>query len=154
MKHLITYTVLLLAIVLSSCDRSVVYNDSHRIADDGWNMNDELVFNYVADDTTRTYLCCIDIRNRIDYPYSNIYFFIKTIYPDGSVAVDTNIQFQLTQPDGQWLGRRSGRYVDGRYPFSYFHFPQKGAYQFIISHAMRDTILPGIEHVGMAIVSQ
>ena len=92
-----------------------------------------------------------DIRNKNDYAYSNIYFYINTIYSNGEVAVDTNIEFQLAMPDGQWLGKQSGGYVDGRYPLGYIRFPEKGKYQFVIKHAMRDTALAGIKDVGMHI---
>ena len=138
-------------LTLAACDSNVMYNENRRINEQGWNMDDSLVFNLEADDTNSTYLCCLDIRNRNDYPYSNIYFFITTIYPDGSVAADTNIEFVLAERDGRWLGKENGRYVDGRYPFCYFHFPQQGSYQFVVRHAMRDTLLPGIKNVGMHI---
>ena len=138
-------------LTLAACDSNVMYNENKRINEQGWNMDDSLVFNLEADDTNSTYLCCLDIRNRNDYPYSNIYFFITTIYPDGSVAADTNIEFVLAERDGRWLGKENGRYVDGRYPFCYFHFPQQGSYQFVVRHAMRDTLLPGIKNVGMHI---
>lgn len=143
---------LLLFLLFVSCDSSVVYDESRRVDEAGWNVGDKLVFNYQAEDTSSTYLCCFDIRNRNDYPYSNIYFSIKTIYPDGVIAVDTNLQFVLAEKDGRWLGRESGRYVDGRYPFCYFKFPQRGAYQFVVSHAMRDTTLPGIRNVSLVIL--
>lgn len=145
---------LLLLFLATACDRSVVYDEERRVDDQGWNAADSLVFNYEAEDTSNTYLCCFDIRNRDDYPYSNIYFNIKTIYPDGAVAVDTNLQFILAEKDGRWLGRESGHYIDGRYPFCYFKFPQKGAYQFVISHAMRDTLLTGVKNVSFVILNQ
>lgn len=145
------FLILLPLLLLAACAPNEVYNESHRIDDDGWNMNDKQVFNFEAEDTTQTYLCCLDIRNRNDYAFSNIYFFISTIYPDGSIAVDTNIEFQLAERDGRWLGKDNGRYVDGRYPFCYFHFPQKGSYQFVIQHAMRDSILQGIKNIGLHI---
>ena len=145
------FLILLPLLLLAACAPNEVYNENHRIDDDGWNMDDKLVFNFEAEDTTQTYLCCLDIRNRHDYPFSNIYFLISTIYPDGSVAVDTNIEFQLTERDGRWFGKDNGRYVDGRYPFCYFHFPQTGSYQFIIQHAMRDSVLQGIKNIGLHI---
>ena len=141
-------------LTLMGCDRSVVFDESKRVDEDGWSMSDSLVFNYQAEDTTTTYLCCFDIRNTGDYPYSNIYFNIKTIYPDGAIAVDTNLQFVLAEKDGRWLGRQSGRYIDGRYPFCYFKFPQQGAYQFVVTHAMRDTLLSGIKNVSFVICEQ
>ena len=143
--------ILIALFALSACDRNVYYNENMRIDEKGWNMNDPLVFNLEADDTSNTFLCCLDIRNRNDYNYSNIYFYITPIYPDGSIAADTNIEFTLAERDGRWLGKENGRYVDGRYPFCYFHFPQQGSYQFVVRHAMRDTLLPGIKNVGMHI---
>lgn len=148
------FVILSLMAFAVACDRSVVYDESQSVDVDGWKMEDSLVFNYEAEDTLHTYLCCFDIRNREDYPYSNIYFNIKTIYPDGAVAVDTNLQFVLAENDGRWLGRKSGRYIDGRYPFCYFKFPQRGAYQFVVTHAMRDDNLPGVKNVSFVIVRQ
>ncbi|MBP5327133.1 MAG: gliding motility lipoprotein GldH [Bacteroidales bacterium] len=143
--------VAMVATLMAACDSSVMYSENKRIDDDGWKASDKLIFNCEVEDTAGNYLCCLDIRNKIDYPYSNIYFFIKTIYPDGTVAVDTNVEFSLAEPDGRWRGRQNGRYVDGRYPLCAFHFPQRGLYQFVVSHAMRDTILVGMHDVGMTI---
>ena len=153
-KHKILnfFKLMVLFFVVVSCDRSVVYDDEKRIDEQGWNVSDSLVFNYEAEDTVNTYLCCFDIRNCDDYPYSNIYFNIKTIYPDGKVAVDTNLQFVLAEKDGRWLGRKSGSYIDGRYPFCYFKFPQQGAYQFVVTHAMRDDVLVGVKNVSFVIM--
>ena len=145
MNRRLLLILLTVSLFAASCDRNELYNESRHIDKQGWNMDDKLVFDLEANDTNSTYLCCIDIRNRNDYPYSNIYFFITTIYPDGSVAADTNIEFKLAERDGRWLGKESGRYVDGRYPFCYFHFPQQGNYQFIISHAMREKEKRGIK---------
>ncbi len=138
-------------LLMAACDSDVFFSESHRIDDNGWHMNDKQVFNITAEDTTETYLFYLDIRNRADYPFSNIFFSITTIYPNGEVAQDTNIEFQLAQPDGQWLGRESGHLVDGRYPFCLFRFPEPGNYQFVIGQAMRDTLLPGIHDIGIHI---
>lgn len=146
-----TLIIIAALMLFTACDSTVLYDETARVDEKGWHYNDALTFNFSADDTTTTYTCYLDIRNRNDYPYSNIYLNIVTIYPDGAVAADTNLQFVLAQPDGQWLGRYNGRYVDGRYPFCRFRFPQQGSYQFVIRHAMRDTILPGILDVGMHI---
>ncbi|MBQ6956560.1 MAG: gliding motility lipoprotein GldH [Bacteroidales bacterium] len=148
------FAVVCLLTLMAACDSNILFNEERRVDEQGWNYADSLVFNYEADDTARTNLCCIDIRNLDDYPYSNIYFNIKTIYPDGRVAIDTNLQFILAEKNGRWLGRKSGRYVDGRYPFCYFKFPQTGMYQFVVTHAMRDTTLPGIRDVSFVIMTQ
>lgn len=138
-------------LLIAACDRSVFFNESARIDELGWGCNDRVSFHFDTDDTATTYLFCIDIRNTVDYPYSNIFFNIKSVFPDGAVAMDTNIEFQLALPDGQWLGKASGKYVDGRYPLCFFRFPEPGTYQFFVGHAMRDTLLPGIKNIGLYI---
>ncbi len=152
MKHIALIALALMSLIAAGCDRSVAYNEWRRIDDAGWRSGDKLTYSYDVDDTASTFMCCIDIRNSDAYPYSNIYFSVKTIYPDGSVAVDTNIEFVLAEKDGAWRGRRNGKYVDGRYPFCYFHFPQQGQYRFEIGHAMRDTALQGIKEIGLGIL--
>ncbi len=152
-KNAIWTALLIMTVALSSCDSSVLYDESLRVDEKGWNMDEKLEYKFDVEDTAQTYICSIDIRNCNDYAYSNIYFFISTIYPNGQVSVDTNIEFQLAQPDGKWLGRESGHYIDGRYPLCYFRFPEKGSYQFIIQHAMRDTLLRGIKEIGIHIES-
>lgn len=151
MKPRTLIALLFALLVFAACDSKVFYDETCRVDEQGWNMDDKLVYNIDVDDTTQTYLCCLDVRVRNDYPYSNIYFFLSTIYPNGDVAVDTNIEFQLAAPDGKWMGREQGRYVDGRYPFCYFHFPEAGSYQFVLRHAMRDSLLPGVKDVGLHI---
>ena len=149
MKKLIY--IVIAALLFVACDSNVLYDETYRVEEKGWLYSDAVSFNFETTDTISTYTCYIDLRNRNDYPYSNIYLNIVTIYPDGSVASDTNLQFVLAQPNGEWLGRYNGRYVDGRYPLCQFHFPQVGSYQFVIRHAMRDTLLPGIMDLGMHI---
>jgi len=144
-------TALLLASLLTACDPDVLYNESHDIDPNGWQMDDKMVYNFETEDTSTNYLCYIDIRNCEDYAYSNLYLNVVTIYPHGEVAADTNIEFTLAQPDGRWLGKRSGRFVDGRYPLCLFRFPEAGSYQFIVSHAMRDTALCGLRNIGIHI---
>lgn len=139
----------LMAFVAVGCSSGVLYDEWQHVDVRGWEAEESQVFNCHVEDTSQTYLCCIEIRNTEAYPYSNIYLNIKTIYPDGEIAVDTNLQFVLADPDGRWRGRKSGKYIDGRYPFCFFRFPECGDYQFVIGHAMRDSSLVGVREIGM-----
>lgn len=145
-----------LVMLVTSCDKKMFYSESIDVDESGWSMNDGATFDIEVspDDTSQVYLCYVDIRNRSDYRYSNIYFFIKTVTPDNNMSVDT-VEFVMMGQgdDGQWHwgGKESGGYVDGRYPLSRqpFKFPQPGTYHFEIRQAMRDTLLQGIKNIGM-----
>ena len=142
------------AMAMAACGGDTLYSDSQHVNSDGWDMNKGLTYSVEVNDTTDNYVCYVDIRNSVKYQYSNIYFHLTTIYPKGQVAVDTNIEFQLAESDGKWKGRDNGRYVDGRYPFCLIHFPETGTYHFTIHHAMRDSLLKGINDIGIHIERQ
>ncbi len=148
-RYLIALVALLLG--LAGCDRKVFFTDSSRIDPQGWNMNDAVAFDVAVKDTSRLYSFFVDLRLTTDYPYANTFFFIDTRFPDGGVASDT-VECPVAYPDGQWMGKQSGGYIDNRYSFrKNMIFPSTGIYTFTISHGMRDTNIMGIKNVGLHI---
>ena len=141
----------LMAAVGVSCDSHVFYSNSQRVDASGWNLADTRTFDVEVRDTTRLYTFLIDVRLTVDYPYRNLFFFVNTTFPDGGVATDT-VECPVAQPDGQWLGKRAGGYIDNRYSFrKNMIFPAPGRYRFEIAHAMRDTNIVGVKNVGLRI---
>ena len=95
---------LLLLILLYSCGRGVLYNDTKRIPDNVWNQYERIRFEVPVPDTVNSYRVLLNIRHTSDYRYSNIYFFIHTRFPDGRTVSDT-LGCVLARPDGKWLGK-------------------------------------------------
>lgn len=142
---------LLLVLLAIACDRDVFFVDDQRVDPSGWNLNEKLSFDVEVDDTARLYTFFIDLRLTADYPYRNIFFFVNTTFPDGGVAADT-VECPVALPDGQWMGKRSGGYIDNRYSFrKNMIFPMQGSYRFEIAHGMRDTNVVGVKNVGLRI---
>ena len=141
----------LLLLLLQGCDKHVYYTDEHDVDETGWNMNDAAVFDVDVDDTLQVFDFFIDVRNSVHFPKANVFFFINTTFPDGSVAYDT-LECPLADVEGHWYGRRTGRYVDSRYVFRrHVIFPRTGLYRFEILHGMRDTNVVGLKSVGLRI---
>ena len=141
----------LLFLLLQGCDKHVYYTDEHDVDETGWNMNDAAVFDVDVDDTLQVFDFFIDVRNSVHFPKANVFFFINTTFPDGSVAYDT-LECPLADVEGHWYGRRTGRYVDSRYVFRrHVIFPRTGLYRFEILHGMRDTNVVGLKSVGLRI---
>ncbi|MFA6367691.1 MAG: gliding motility lipoprotein GldH [Bacteroidales bacterium] len=151
-KILFGFIILSTSIILASCNQNVVYDESKKVDPKGWNINDRVEFEVEIKDTVKFYDFAINLRNTTNYPNSNIFFFIKTIYPDGSITKSDTVECYLAYMDGSWTGKGSGRIKDNRFWFTQrVVFPQKGVYKFEIQQATRDTNLVGISDVGLHI---
>jgi len=96
----------------------------------------------------------LNVRNGPEYPYSNIFIFMNTVFPDGQIARDT-IELTLADYDGRWLGSGMGSVKFSRFLFQKnVQFKQAGTYRFILEQAMRVRELSGIHDVGLRIEKQ
>lgn len=158
MKHHIIKIFLISTIVtcgFCSCNSNVIFDSNQKIKDKVWNMNDRKAFTVKIDDVDESYRFAINLRNTTDYKYDRIFFFVTTLYPDGSVTRRDTVECLLTYPDGTWKGKGVADIKDNRYWFAKnVHFKQKGEYVFKIEQATRDTNLVGIKDVGLHIEKQ
>lgn len=150
-NQLLLLGLLIVLFLMSACNGNVIYSESQRVDEKKWNMNEQLYFNVEVADTTQFYDFCIDVRNTNTYAYSNLFLFINTTFPDGSIAADT-LECPLADLDGKWYGKNSGHYIDGRYYLRRnVRFPMSGNYRFQVSHGMRDTNVVGIRDISLLI---
>lgn len=150
MKALIL-PVLLLFMLCSSCGAEDALMDERKDFDSFWSFQDTAVFSF--ENRTQNQLCDIAMmfRTTIDYPYSNMFIFMKTEHPDGKVNEDT-LQFILADDKGKWLGNRIGNTVEYEVPVSKgVQFAKEGTYTFRFVHGMQDKDLPEILDFGMRI---
>jgi gliding motility-associated lipoprotein GldH len=142
---------LLISLFLYSCDSRQVYNDYRKLKKDTWNRYNLQKFDIAVKDTVSLYDFYINIRNTTDYPYSNIYLFFNTKFPDGRKFRDT-LELQLADLQGKWLGRGPGKIKDNHFRFkNMVRFPLKGIYSFTIEQAMRVEDLTGITDIGLQV---
>ena len=127
------------AIALTACDGSVYYDESRSVDEHGWLPQDTLTFDVEVDDTVHLFNFLVEVRNSVEFP-------------DGSVAHDT-MECPLADPEGKWLGKRTGRYVDARYRLrgGSARFPMTGHYRFAVTNAMRDSAISGIKDIGLRV---
>ena len=144
--------IIAIAFLLASCDGTVYYSEYADIDEGGWKVCDSACFNVQVDDTTHLFDLLVEVRNNVDYPWSNLFLFVNTTFPDGSISCDT-MELPLANPAGVWLGKHTGRYVDSRYRLrgQPVRFPMMGKYHFAIAHGMRDEAVKDIAHVGFLV---
>jgi len=152
MRHFfIAFLTLTLITGLIACDRKKVFEAYHKIDEKGWNKDSVVVFNVHLTDTVKNNNLYVNIRNKGNYPYSNIYLFLSIGAPDGTLRTDT-VEFTLADPSGKWRGSGIGGLHDNQIPYkSSVYFPHPGDYKFMIKHGMRDNVLQGIRDVGFRV---
>ena len=99
---------LLAVLLLASCDGTVYYSEYADINEGGWKVSDSACFDVHVDDTTHFFDLLVEVRNNVEYPYSNLFLFVNTTFPDGSVSCDT-MELPLADPSGVWLGKMTAR---------------------------------------------
>jgi gliding motility-associated lipoprotein GldH len=150
LKSIILLTALLM-LILVGCDPGRIYDQSYAVQGKSWDRDSTFHYTVSIDDSIQLHDFYISIRNNTDYPYSNIYFFFTTEFPNGHITTDT-IECILADKDGRWLGNGSGAIKDNLILLQRgLRFPITGDYHFFIEQAMRDKKLSGIEDVGLRV---
>ena len=142
---------LLCVLFLSSCDRARIFEQNQDIPESGWNSKSVLKYDVQIQDPSTAANFYINVRNGDGYPYSNLFLFIKTTFPNGKISNDT-LECILADAKGKWLGSGMGDIYDNQIPFKRnVRFPIKGTYTFEIQHGMRTDNVPLIMDIGLRI---
>jgi gliding motility-associated lipoprotein GldH len=146
----IIFALCLLAI-LSSCDSKRIYEDNAEIPNNTWDSDQKIKFEVTITDTVSGNNVFINLRHAGFYPYSNLFLFINTTFPNGKVTRDT-AECILADDKGKWFGKGLGDLWDARILFKRnVRFSQSGTYIFEYQQAMRVEKLPGIMDIGLRI---
>ncbi len=147
----------LASLLLMSCeDERRVFEENVEITNARWAVKDRAVLTAEITDTVSQHNFLVNVRNTEEYPYRNLYLFLKTTFPNGKTSRDT-IGLYLADASGRWLGSGTGYLSSGRYPVNQVmynynkRFPLAGTYTFEIEQAMRTDTLVGIRNVGLRI---
>ena len=138
----------LLALSLASCEKPSEFEGNQPIKASGWNATEPVHFEFETNDTIQLHNFYIDVRNREDYPFSNIFFFVEMEFPNGKKSIDT-VECMLANEQGEWLGEPSASLYSHEFLYQRAkQFPLGGRYKIDIRQGMRVDELKGISDVG------
>jgi gliding motility-associated lipoprotein GldH len=150
-KQLSQLLPLLVLLFLFSCaDKSIVYSNVQNVSPQEWMPEEKVGFLVTITDTTVKYDFSIYLRHNIDYGWSNLFLFMKTVYPNHTYSLDT-LECTLAEPTGKWLGRGFGTKKELTVLVKTVKFSQKGNYFFEMEQGMRDLKLKNMENIGIII---
>jgi gliding motility-associated lipoprotein GldH len=137
--------------ILAACGSNRVFDENKTVQNGNWNVHEKLAFDVLVGDILSRYDFYLSVRNAVEYPYSNLYLFITTTFPDGRMSRDT-VELTLAGHDGRWLGSGMGSVKYNQFLFQKgVKFKQKGMYRFEFEQAMRVNELKGIRDIGLRI---
>jgi gliding motility-associated lipoprotein GldH len=128
-----------------------VYSKYQTFKNNEWFLKDKAVFDVEITDVTSLNNISLMVRHADSYPYSNLFLFVTTKYPDGKTLTDT-MEVVLANQKGEWQGSGAGDIFDFKIPIKKnIQFPNAGNYQFTFEQAMRVDPLPLIMDFGFEI---
>lgn len=140
-----------------SCDNNRVFDEYKTIDGANWNKDSIYTFKFEIADTLSSHNILINSRITGQYPYSNMYLFVTTTFPDGKTMKDT-LACILAEKSGrllgkkQWTGRGFGDVWTNKIPYKFnIRFPVSGEYTIDIEQAMYDAILPKVLDIGVRV---
>jgi len=142
----------LVGIIETACVHHETFLEYKTLPPQGWNKDSVLTFQVNITDTSSLYNVYINIRNRGEYPYQNLWLFLNIQPPHSTLPIKDTIECYLADIHGKWLGSGVGNVFE--MPVLYKQnecFKQSGTYTFQIIQGMRNEVLPGISNVGLKV---
>ncbi|PWL31415.1 MAG: hypothetical protein DCO96_04245 [Fluviicola sp. XM-24bin1] len=124
--------------LLVACSEAPFYEKVYSFDNQEWKQNEKMKFVVDIQDTSKVYDFTVLVRTTTDYPYNNLWMFIKSIGPDGSTTRNP-FEMIITNPDGSWVGTKSGSTVETSRLLSQGKFPKKGKYTFFLEQGITDS---------------
>lgn len=151
-------SILLLVLVLVSCDSKRVFDEYSSISDGFWDKGDAIAFNFSITDTITKKNLFINLRNNNSYKFSNLFLITELKFPDGHKVTDT-LEYDMADKTGEFLGTGFSEIKENKLFYKEnILFPNTGDYEIAINHAMRKSdevnglqILTGITDLGFRI---
>lgn len=131
------------------CGPTPHYSEAYDVDPLGWTSEDKILFQPEITDTTSSYELQLIIDHETTYDYENIYFRIKTLFPDRPPK-EENLSVDLATKMGNWVGKCSGGDCKAKvYLLDNFRFPSMGTYGFELRQHTREDRLEGINSLTM-----
>lgn len=138
-------------LLVTACNNNIVFSKYQNFNENEWYVKDKAVFDIEIKDTVTLNNISLMVRHADAYPYSNLFLFVTTVYPDGKTLTDT-MEVILSDGKGKWQGSGAGDIFDLKVPIKKnVRFPLSGKYQFSFVQGMRVDPLPLIMDFGLEI---
>ena len=141
---------MLLRLLLTSCGKKVVLDELYSFENLVWHMDSSIIVQWEPNESEEPVFMSMYIRHTTDYPYNNIYLFRSIESTQGIEYTDT-VNVALANSLGIWNGSGMSNLKTIEFPIGKgaVRFRSDERYTLKIIQGMRDTLLYGIQDVGI-----
>ena len=141
---------LLALVLLASCGKNVVLDELHSFKDSRWHMDSVVTVVWEPEQSEDPVFMSMYIRHSTEYPYNNLFLFRSIESTQGVEYTDT-VNVALADPLGVWNGSGMSNLKTLEIPIGQgaVRFRDDERYTLKITQGMRDTVLFGIQDVGV-----
>lgn len=148
----IKYSIALLiaTCLFSACSDDAIFDSAYSFDDRSWGQTELVKFDVDIQDTTEQYSLILTMRNTTNYAYNNFWIYLYVTTPDGKTS-KTPYEIQVTNPDGSWIGTKSGTIVESKLVFRTSAFKQAGVYSYTLEQGINKKEMPEILDIGLRV---
>ena len=133
-----------------SCGPAPILDDLTIFDDHRWHMDSVVQVQWEPQDSVIPVFMSLYVRHLSDYPYNNLFLF-RTISTVEGVAYSDTVNVYLADELGHWNGSGMSDLKTMMVPMgkSAVRFKKGERYTLRVQHGMRDTVLYGIQDIGV-----
>ena len=135
--------------VLGACNSQDVYHVFHPVAETGWERDDTLRFLFNLPDTTVSYAFSVELRHRLDFPYTDLPVDMTLATAHDSILWRDTLSIPVADVWGNWVGKGWGDLRTVSSPVVFLSVGRKDTLQLHLQPALADSLLPGVNDVGV-----
>lgn len=135
---------------LASCGSTPIFEKSYVFEKGEWKQNTKPSFVVEIKDPTKEYDFVLTLRTTTEYKYSNLWIYMSTKTPNGEKAREP-FELKITNPDGSWIGKKTGTIVENSLNFKRRKLPLNGKYTFVLEQGITDSNIDQILDVGLVV---
>lgn len=135
---------------LISCESAPTFEKSYIFENKEWKQDIKPSFTVDIKDASKDYDFVLTLRTSTEYKYSNLWVYMNTKTPNGEKAREP-FEIKITNPDGSWIGKKTGTIVENSLNFKRRKLPLKGKYTFILEQGITDSKINQVLDIGLVV---
>ena len=137
-------------LIFTACGEQPYYEKVYSFEGKSWKQEVKPEYKVNITNIQEEYDFTLFLRTTTDYAYNNLWIFLKTETPDGTIERKP-FEILIANPDGSWVGNKTGTVVETVLSFSSRKLPMKGEYKFTVEQGITESSVNDVLDLGFRV---